>query len=98
MPRLDWQMWFAALRGQPPYWFAELLERLLAAQPEVLALLAESPFGDTPPRYVRARLWKYRFSSPEAKDSEGIWWTRELVGTFFPPVMLEDGELVPMRR
>jgi predicted DCC family thiol-disulfide oxidoreductase YuxK len=88
MPRLDWQMWFAALaptcRSQP--WFIGFELRLLEGSPEVLGLLRENPFPDRPPRYVRARLFLYRFTEPGSKD----WWTRDEVGTYCPPIRLRE--------
>jgi hypothetical protein len=86
MPRLDWQMWFAALQGaEHTYWFGPFVERLLAGTPAVTALLASHPFGDHPPRYVRARLYRYEFATtPERR--QGLWWRRELVGIYAPPV------------
>ncbi|HUL41931.1 MAG TPA: lipase maturation factor family protein [Burkholderiales bacterium] len=88
-PRLDWQMWFAAL-GTPDNnpWFSRLLRRLLQNSREVIALLDGNPFPDKPPRYVRALLYDYRFSSPEEKDSKGIWWDRKLSGLYYPAVEL----------
>ncbi|MBI3873280.1 MAG: lipase maturation factor family protein [candidate division Zixibacteria bacterium] len=90
-PRLDWQMWFAALgdRRQSP-WFAAFLRRLLEGSPSVLSLLAVNPFPDSPPRYVRARLYDYHFTDFSAKRSTGDWWRRDLAGTYFPAVSLAD--------
>jgi hypothetical protein len=88
-PRLDWQLWFAALA--PPQrvpWFAQFLRRLLEGDPQVTALLEANPFSEHPPRYVRALYYNYRFSSPEEK-AKGIWWDRELLGIYFPPVRLK---------
>jgi len=82
-PRLDWQMWFAAL-GPPPRWFARFLARLLEGSPDVLALLGENPFPDGPPRFVRALLYEYRVTDLETRRRTGAWWRRELVGTYFP--------------
>ena len=85
MPRLDWQMWFAALQGhRQTYWFDPLLERLLEGSPPVLALFAEVPFPSRPPRLVRAVLYRYVFASP-AEHARGLWWHRELVGLYAPP-------------
>lgn len=85
-PRLDWQMWFAALGSyQQNPWFARFLQRLLEGSPDVLALLAENPFPDAPPRYVRAVLYEYRFSAALA---EGAWWQRTEVGLYAPVVTL----------
>ena len=81
-PRLDWQMWFAALgdvRSEP--WFTRFLNRLLAGSPEVVRLLAHDPFaGSPPPRFVRATLYRYRF----ANRSDASWWTRTEVGAYSP--------------
>ena len=82
-PRLDWQMWFAALRP-PPTWFVAFLARLLEGSPDVLKLLGANPFPDRPPRYVRALLYEYRMTDLETKRRTGAWWRRELVGTYFP--------------
>jgi hypothetical protein len=84
-PRLDWQMWFAALtpyRMNPEQWFARLLARLLDGTPEVLALFAANPFPAAPPRYVRAVLWQYHFTAP----GEHGWWRREWRGDYAPAV------------
>jgi hypothetical protein len=86
MPRLDWQMWFAALsgdcRGQP--WFLGFERRLLEGSPEVLGLLRGDPFPAGPPRLVRARLYRYRFTGP----GERAWWRRQETGWFCPPTRL----------
>jgi predicted DCC family thiol-disulfide oxidoreductase YuxK len=90
-PRLDWQMWFAAL-GDPhqEWWFANFLARLLAGSPEVTSLLAANPFPDRPPRFVRAVLYEYRFTTPETRAATGAWWSREYVGEYVPAVSLTD--------
>jgi len=88
-PRLDWQMWFAALgnyRTDP--WILHFLERLLEGSPPVLGLLGRNPFPDGPPRYVRARVYDYRFTTPEERKATGEWWHREWKGTYAPEVSL----------
>ena len=90
-PRLDWQMWFAALsnyRRNP--WFVSFLERLLRNQPEVTRLLADNPFPEQPPRYVRARFYDYRFTSSSERRTGGAWWKREARGDYLPPVSLDN--------
>jgi predicted DCC family thiol-disulfide oxidoreductase YuxK/uncharacterized membrane protein YphA (DoxX/SURF4 family) len=89
-PRLDWQMWFAAL-ASPPQWFLSLLVRLLEGSPDVLALFAGNPFPDKPPRYVRAVLHEYRMTDLATRRSTGQWWTRETQGLYVPPVTLGPG-------
>jgi lipase maturation factor 1 len=83
-PRLDWQLWFAALADAPASpWFGRFMARLQEGSPEVLALLAVNPFPDEPPRYLRARLYNYRFATP-AQRAQGVWWQRQLIGEFYP--------------
>jgi len=83
MPRLDWQMWFAALYGcRNSEWFLGLEARLLEGRPEVRELLERDPFGDAPPRYLRSTLYLYTFTDP----GEDGWWKREEVGPFCPEV------------
>lgn len=88
-PRLDWQMWFAAL-GEPSGhpWFPNLLLRLLQGSPEATRLLAENPFPASPPKRIRATLYLYRFSSPEERARDGAWWRREMVAPYFPEATL----------
>jgi predicted DCC family thiol-disulfide oxidoreductase YuxK len=88
-PRLDWQMWFAALGPAPESpWFTRFLERLLENAPDVIALMGTKPFPHKPPRYVRALIYDYRFSSPEQKEKTGAWWVRRLEGSYFPAIGL----------
>jgi predicted DCC family thiol-disulfide oxidoreductase YuxK len=88
-PRLDWQMWFAALddpRRLP--WFWRLLQRLLENEPSVTALLQKNPFADRPPVYVRAQFYDYTFTDSAGKAT-GRWWERKLLGPYFPIVQLK---------
>jgi lipase maturation factor 1 len=96
-PRLDWQMWFAAL-GPPPAWFYKLLQRLLEASPDVLALLARDPFMGAAPKFVRARMYDYHFTDREERRRTGAWWRRELLGTYVPPVELGDPDRETLER
>ena len=84
-PRLDWQMWFAALgRYEENVWFQNFCVRLLEGSPDVLRLLARDPFDGRRPRYVRAELYRYRF----AKEGDADWWTRERLGEYSPVLSL----------
>jgi lipase maturation factor 1 len=90
-PRLDWQMWFAALgdyRSSP--WFTNFMVRLLQGSPAVSGLLAKNPFPDAPPKYVRALLFDYRFTDFAERSATGDWWKREPRGLFFPAISLAD--------
>jgi len=88
-PRLDWQMWFAAL-DDPRYlpWFSRFLERLLENEPTVTALLEKNPFPDKPPVYVRAQFYDYTYASSE-EEAVGRWWNRRLLGLYFPVARLK---------
>ena len=91
-PRLDWQMWFAALsyyHGVP--WFRHFLLRLLRGSSDVLALMRKNPFADKPPRFVRAVLYDYRFTDFTAGRATGAWWRRERRGLYSPVLSSRDG-------
>ncbi len=90
MPRLDWQMWFAAL-GAPSPWFGNLLYRLLQGSPDVEKLMGPSPLNGARPAYARATLWATRFSTPAERRADGSWWRRERKGLYFPVVSLKSG-------
>jgi len=90
-PRLDWQMWFAALsdwRSTP--WFPNFMTRLLQGSPPVLVLLKSNPFPMTPPKYIRAQLYSYTFTDPSEKAKTGNWWHRQYAGEYFPTISLND--------
>jgi len=86
MPRLDWQMWFAALQGpERARWFVSFLHRLADADSDVVALLARAP-GTGRPYAVRARLYRYEFTDLATRRRTGAWWQRRLVGAYAAPV------------
>jgi hypothetical protein len=90
-PRLDWQMWFAALSSyQSNPWFVNFIVRLLEGSPEVLALLDRNPFPGAPPRYIRAPIYDYTFTDWKIRRATGAWWRREPRGIYLPPVSLQD--------
>src|SRR5881398_3004648 len=90
-PRLDWQMWFAALdpEGGGP-WLAGLVRGLLEGRPAVLSLLGANPFHDGAPRYVRLAYYRYRFTTRAERSRTGAWWSRELTGYLTRPVSFAD--------
>jgi predicted DCC family thiol-disulfide oxidoreductase YuxK len=88
-PRLDWQMWFAALEDPRGLrWFARFLEEILQNEPAVTALLATNPFPDKPPLYVRAEFYDYTYADAQDK-ANGLWWRRRWLGQYFPTVSLK---------
>jgi hypothetical protein len=87
--RLDWLMWFAAMSTPSDHpWFAELLLKFLEGDRAALTLIRTNPFPDHPPRWVRAQLYLYKFTSPEEKRRTGRWWDRQFVAPYFPAVRL----------
>src|SRR5262245_1408391 len=90
-PRLDWQMWFAALSDyQSNPWFQQLVIRLLEGRPEVTSLLASNPFPDSPPRFVRAVTYDYHFTDWSTGRQTGAVWLRASTGDYFPAVSLKQ--------
>src|SRR5262249_38271432 len=91
LPRLDWQMWFAALsRCRENSWFVAFLVRLLQGRPEVLELLDQNPFPERPPRYIRAVLYQYHFTDSLTSRQEGTWWRRVQIGLYSPVLSLKN--------
>ena len=89
-PRLDWQMWFAALGDyQSNPWFLSLMLRLLQGSPDVLGLLARDPFPGHPPRFIRAQRFDYTFTDAATRRQTGDWWQRRLIGSYLPPISLK---------
>jgi hypothetical protein len=87
--RLDWLMWFAAMgSAQDEPWFSGVILHLLQGDRELLGLLRVNPFPDRPPQWVRARLFRYRFTTRAEHRATGLWWHRERVADYFPPVRL----------
>jgi predicted DCC family thiol-disulfide oxidoreductase YuxK len=92
-PRLDWQMWFAALgsyRNNP--WFINFCERLLQGSPEVLALMKVNPFPNAPPRYIRAVMYQYHMTDLATRRATGNWWRRDKERLYCPVLSLRGAE------
>ena len=90
-PRLDWQMWFAALgsyRENP--WFGRLIVRLLQGSRDVSQLLAKNPFPHDRPRYIRAMFYRYRFTTLRERRETGAWWKREQLREYLPTVSADQ--------
>ena len=89
--RLDWLMWFLPLSSRyGERWFVPFLIKLLEGDRQTLALLRANPFPDRPPRFVRARLYRYRFTTRQERRKTGAWWSRTLIGEYMPPVTLRE--------
>ncbi|MGH9740168.1 MAG: lipase maturation factor family protein [Candidatus Acidiferrales bacterium] len=97
-PRFEWNLWFASLGSWPQYHFVVWTEeRLLSNDPDVLQLFAKNPFGANPPTEVRAVIYQYWFTSMKIKRQTGMWWRREPLGVYAPPLEREpDGKIVLM--
>jgi hypothetical protein len=93
--RFDWQMWFAAMSTPEEYpWTIRLVQKLLQNDPATIKLFAANPFPATPPRYIRAVLYRYAFAPPGNPDGE--WWNRERLGIWLPAMSLNDPQLYGM--
>ena len=91
--RLDWQMWFAAMSTPDEYpWTLHLVWKLLHNDAGALRLFGGNPFPGSPPRYIRAVLYRYEFAEPA--NREGRWWNRKQLGVWLPPLSAEDPQLV----
>lgn len=90
-PRLDWQIWFAAMQSPARNtWLVHLLYQLLLGRESAKSLLANDPFPDAPPLEVRADLYRYRFTDP----GEPGWWKRERLGAYLRPFSAKDPDLL----
>ncbi|HXU79298.1 MAG TPA: lipase maturation factor family protein [Methylomirabilota bacterium] len=92
-PRIDWQIWFAAMSTPDQYpWTLHFIWKLLHNDAGTLSLLANNPFPNRPPRYIRAQYYRYQFAPPG--DPSGVWWKRTLEGTWLPALSAEDPRLL----
>lgn len=90
-PRLDWQMWFAALGTVDDNpWFISFVQKLLVGDGAVVALLSKNPFPDSPPKYIRAQSYEYHFSDAKELAATGNWWQRKHLGEYLAPVTLDN--------
>ncbi|HET6347748.1 MAG TPA: lipase maturation factor family protein [Candidatus Krumholzibacteria bacterium] len=91
--RLDWQMWFASMSSMEQYpWTLNLVWKLLHNDPGAVGLFAANPFPDSPPRYIRAIEYRYSFAPPG--NPNGVWWKRERISVWLPPLSADDPRLV----
>jgi Lipase maturation factor len=97
--RLDWLLWFAAMSSPQAHpWLVTLVTRLLEGDQATRRLLGRpDPFCDHPPAAVRARLYRYRFTTPSERRQTGAWWHRDLVGEYLPPLRLDPSSTAVRR-
>jgi len=93
-PRFEWNLWFASLDDWRQNDFVPYTEvRLLTNSAAVVHLFRSNPFPQSPPRFMRAVLWQYWFTSMEEKHRTGNWWRRQWVGVYAPELTLSpDGK------
>ena len=90
-PRVDWQMWFAALSNyERNPWLIQFMMRLLQGSPDVIALLQKNPFPDAPPKYMQALVYDYHFTDSETRKRDNSWWTRKLLRPYTPIMQLPE--------
>jgi hypothetical protein len=91
--RIDWQMWFAAMSDYQHHpWIVHLVDKLLSGDRATTSLLASNPFSESPPRWVRAELYRYRFTGFDDRSAD--WWKRERVDSYLPPLSADDPGLL----
>jgi len=101
--RLDWLMWFLPLsvpvlpsgivvRGHER-WFVRFVQKLLEGDKQTLKLLKENPFEGGAPRWIRARFYRYQFTTPAEKRESGAVWKRHYIDDYMPPVNLEAARM-----
>ena len=91
-PRIDWQIWFAAMSTPQNYpWTVHFVWKLLHNDAGTLSLLANNPFPDAPPRFIRAEFYRYEFAAPNGPG--GAWWKRIRVGAWLPAMSIDDERL-----
>jgi hypothetical protein len=92
-PRLDWQAWFLPFRSfNTQLWFQQFLTKLLQGSYRVTKLLKYNPFPDSPPRFIRALVYDYEFTTSKEREETGHWWKRRLLGSFSPTMRLATDE------
>lgn len=81
MPRLDWQMWFAALNPQGnQHWLAALIQRILNGSPTAVGFFRRPEWQSSPPKFVRLAFYEYEFTTAEQRHESGAWWRRRFLG------------------
>lgn len=98
--RLDWLVWFlpftVAITGRGiqvwryDVWFLRFVQKLLKGDPALLKLIGKDPFPNQPPAFIRALFYEYRYTDRQQKRETGAWWIRQQLGTYLPPVSLND--------
>jgi hypothetical protein len=90
-PRLDWQLWFAALETfNDNLWLQNLVMRIFQQSQDVIILFAKNPFKETPPKYIRFMRYEYEFSKWDDLRREGKWWRRTVIGPYGPLFQRDD--------
>jgi hypothetical protein len=87
--RLDWLIWFAAMSNYERHpWVVHLIWKLLHNDPGALSLLADNPFPEKPPRFVRIELYRYEFT--DWGDDSDAWWKRRRIREYLAPLSADN--------
>jgi hypothetical protein len=97
--RLDWLIWFlpfsVAMTGDGirvyghSLWFLRFVKKLLLGDRAILRLMGRNPFPERPPVFIRAVLYRYRYTDWKEKRETGAWWRRQILGMYLQAVSLE---------
>ncbi|CAF0772834.1 unnamed protein product [Adineta ricciae] len=100
--RLTWQLWFAAMQ-QIEYntWLVHLMAHLLSSDQYspinvVLSNDGGNPFPDAPPRFIKADLYRYKFTDLTSGDKN--WWIRRHLQPYSPIFDLKSSQLKSLLR
>ena len=92
-PRLDWQIWFAAMGSyQHNPWLVHLVYKLLKNDDVILPLIHHNPFSLNPPKFVKIDLYRYEF--PDKNKSSRLYWKRTFVRPYLPPLSVDNSSLI----
>lgn len=89
LPRLDFKLYDAATSNyRKELWTISLAYRLLQEEPNVLTLLGEQSPNNSSPKYVRAILYKFRYTTHF--NSPKSYWMRLKISEYLPAFSLDN--------
>lgn len=94
LPRLDFKFYDAAISNyNDQLWVSSLAYRLLQNDRFVLQLLGVKKPLDSPPKFVRGVLYKFRYTGWKDRHNQA-YWTRNKLAEFLPAYSLEHGPML----
>tara|TARA_A100001015_G_C15037358_1_gene737176 strand:- start:1428 stop:3011 length:1584 start_codon:yes stop_codon:yes gene_type:complete len=91
--RLDWQIWFSAMRPQlQEPWLVHFLYKLLIDDQKTIRLLKNNPFPDKAPSFIKIDRYIFEFDNNRFKS--GKVWNRRYIGNYCPPIKKDYDSLI----